>query len=160
MDEVEANLEAQLDVEEGVRALIYDDATGKPVKRGDTIKGNLSAGVGLNLMIPFAPEELKFMEDFRVARGLKLLAPYAWFAQQDAVRQVALADLAYNLGVDGLLHWPDFLACMARRDYPGALAQVVSDTKWIAEVGPTRSKRIDNMISSGQWPTDIPGEQI
>lgn len=159
MDNVLANLEAELVVEEGNRFLIYDDATGKPIVKGTTVVGNVSAGIGLNLMIPFAAEELQFMEDFRVERGLKLLAAYAWFTCQDPVRQVALADLAYNLGVAGLLHWPDFLACMGRRDYPGALAQVVSDAKWVAEVGPTRSTRIENMISTGQWPSDVRGEQ-
>ena len=68
MDNALDHLDAQLEVEEGNRALIYDDATGKPFKKGDTLKGNLSAGIGINLMVPFAPEELAFLEKFRIAK--------------------------------------------------------------------------------------------
>ncbi len=155
MDNALDHLDAQLEVEEGNRALIYDDATGKPFKKGDTLKGNLSAGIGINLMVPFAPEELAFLEKFRIAKVQDSLKTYAWYADQDQVRQVALADIAYNIGVSGLLHWPHFLSFMAKKDYAAAVAEIRSDAIWVSQVGPARSGRLETMIETGKWPSDI-----
>lgn len=155
MTTAEDHLQAQLAVEEGNRLLIYDDATGKPFKRGDTLKGNLSVGIGLNLMLPFDPAELFFLEQHRLAQGAKLLAGYDWYTGQDEVRQVALADIAYNLGVSGLLHWPHFLSFLAKKDYPSAVAEIRSNTLWLSQVGPARAGRLEAMIGSGSWPPDI-----
>jgi len=148
-------LEAELQVEEGDRSSIYDDATGKPFKKGDTLKGNLSVGIGLNLSIPFAPQELAFMESFRIQKGMALLSQYPWFAEQDPVRQTALADIAYNIGAVGLLHWPHFLAYMAKKQYPSAVAEIRGDTLWVNQVGPLRSGRLEAMLLTGEWPPDI-----
>lgn len=155
MNNAQDHLEAQLAIEEGNKALIYDDATGKTFKTGDTLKGNLSAGIGLNFMIPFAPEELKFMEDFRLGKGQASLQGYSWYTIQDEVRQVALADIAYNIGVGGLLHWPHFLSFISKKDYPSAVAEIRSDALWISQVGPARAGRLETMIETGQWPGDI-----
>lgn len=154
-NDIDIHEEAQLAVEEGNRALIYDDATGRPFKKGDTLKGNLSVGIGLNLMIPFEPEELDFLERFRIAKGRRALQWYAWYTAQDEVRQVALADIAYNIGVSGLLHWPNFLSFMAKKDYPAAVAEIRGDVIWTGQVGPVRAGRLETMIETGQWPTDI-----
>jgi len=155
MNTVLDHLEAQLDVEEGRRLVIYDDATGKPFKRGDTLKGNLSVGDGLNLMIAFDPAEVDFMERNRIAKGAARLAGYAWYSIQDDVRKTALADIAYNIGVDGLLHWVHFLSYMADKDYPAAVAEIRSDKLWLSQVGPVRSARLETMLLSGAWPPDI-----
>lgn len=155
MDQVLEHLDWQLELEEGERFLIYDDATGKPFKRGDTLQGNLSAGIGLNLMLPFDPAELQFLEQFRIGKVRTRLQTFAWFAAQDAVRQVALADIAYNIGVDGLLHWPHFLSYMAKKDYPAAVAEIQSDALWISQVKAARAGRLETMILSGAWPPDV-----
>ena len=155
MTDLAAHLLPELALEEGNKALVYDDATGLPFKRGDTLKGNLSAGIGLNLMIPFAPEELDFLERFRIGKGMALLGEYAWFQIQDPVRQVALADIAYNIGIGGLIRWPHFLSFMADKDYPSAVAEIQSDHLWLSQVGPARATRIIGMLASGEWPADI-----
>lgn len=149
------HLDAELALEEGDKNLIYDDATGKPFKKGDTLKGNLSVGIGINLMVPWAPEELAFIEKFRISKVQASLKAYAWYSAQDEVRQVALADIAYNIGVVGLLHWPHFLSYMAEKDYPSAVEEIRSDAIWVSQVGPARSGRLETMIETGQWPTDV-----
>lgn len=155
MDDVLEHLEAELDVEEGFRLLIYDDATGRPFKRGDTLKGNLSAGAGVNLMIPFAVEEMRFIEQFRIAKGMAMLDGYAWYTLQDDVRKTALADIAYNIGVGGLLHWPHFLSYAGKKDYAAAVAEVRGDVLWISQVGAVRAARLEEMLETGEWPADI-----
>lgn len=149
------HLDAELQVEEGLRFLIYDDATGKNFVKGMTLIGNLSAGIGLNLMIPFDPAELKFLEENRIAKVQAGLQVIPWYAALDAVRQVALADIAFNIGVHGLLSWPHFLAFMAKQDYPSAVAEIKSDALWISQVKPARAGRLEMMIATGQWPADI-----
>jgi lysozyme len=149
------HLDAELEVEEGSRPLIYDDATGKTFVKGMTLVGNLSAGIGLNLMIPFDPIELAFLENNRIGKVQDGLLVIPWYAALDPVRQVAMADIAYNIGVHGLLGWPHFLAAMANKDYPAAVAEVKSDALWISQVGATRSQRLETMILTGQWPPDV-----
>lgn len=149
------HLEAELEVEEGVRPLIYDDATGKTFVKGMTLMGNLSAGIGINLMVPFDPAELAFLERNRIAKTQAGLAVIPWYADLDAVRQVALADIAYNIGVHGLLGWPHFLSFMAKKDYPAAVAEIKSDKLWVSQVKAARAGRLETMILTGAWPPDI-----
>jgi lysozyme len=149
------HLDAELEVEEGNKLLIYDDATGKTFVKGMTLIGNLSVGIGINLMLPFDPLELRFLENNRISKVQAGLLVIPWYAALDPVRQVALADIAYNIGVHGLLGWPHFLSFMAKKDYPAAVAEIRSDKLWISQVGPTRSGRLETMIETGQWPPDI-----
>ncbi len=153
MDDFTARLEGQLETEEGMRYRIYDDGTGLPVTRGSVIRGNLSAGAGINLSIPFDALELAFIEGRRIALMRERLAAFPWFADQDEARQVALADLAYNLGVGGLLNWPHFLSYMAVKDYPNAMLEIRKNTVWVNQVHPTRATRIEQMILTGQFPS-------
>lgn len=155
MDDFDNHLGAQLETEEGLRYRIYDDATGQPFTKGMTLAGNLSAGTGINLMIPFDATELAFLEGNRIDRARKQLSGFAWYADQDEVRQVALADLAFNLGIGGLLNWPHFLGYMASRDYPSAMQEIRNNRVWINEVHPVRANRIEAMILTGLWPADL-----
>ncbi len=156
MNQVLEHLEAELALEEGDKNVIYDDATGKPLRRGDTLEGNLTVGEGLNLMGPFDPVELQFIENNRIAKAHTALLEYPWFSTQDMVRQVALADIAYNIGLAGLLNWPHFLSFMGQKDYPAAVAELKSDKLWISQVKAPRANRIETMLATGQWPPDVP----
>lgn len=155
MDDFDSHLEGQLDTEEGVRFRIYDDATGLPFKRGDTLKGNLTVGAGINLMVPFDAAELKMIEAHRIDRMRASLALYPWYKDQDEVRQVALADLTYNLGLGGLLNWPHFLSYIAVKDYQNAVLEIRKDRVWINQVHSARADRIEKMILTGAWPADV-----
>lgn len=149
------HLEAELEVEEGNKPLIYDDATGLTFIKGMTLKGNLSAGIGINLMTGFDAVELDFIEKHRIAKSQAWLSGVAWYLELDDVRQVALADITYNLGVHGLLGWPHFLSFMAKKDYPSAVAEIKSNKLWISQVKPARAGRLETMILTGLWPPDI-----
>jgi GH24 family phage-related lysozyme (muramidase) len=154
-DDLDQHVEAQLAVEEGNRALMYDDATGKTFVKGDTLQGNLTIGEGINLMPGLAPEELAFIEKNRIDKVRALVGFYPWYNTQDEVRQAGLCDLGYNLGLRGLLGWPKFLAYMALKDYPSAVAEMQSNIIWVGQVHPARANRIEQMFLSGQWPKDI-----
>lgn len=153
------HLDAELALEEGRKYVIYDDATGLPFTKGMTLKGNLSVGEGINLMVPFDPSEVDFLDRYRIARAMEALNAYSWYEAQDPVRQTALADLTYNLGVSGLLHWPSFLHYMTLKDYPSAMNEIRTNIVWVTEVHQARANRIEQMILTGQWPGDVPLKQ-
>lgn len=154
--DMNAHLEAELTVEEGREVFIYDDAKGAVrFKKGDTLVGNLTTGTGINLMVDFDQPELDFIETNRINKARALLKPYAWYSAQDEVRQVAIADIVFNIGLGGLLHWPHFLSDMAAKDYAAAVAEIKSDEIWVSQVHPTRAGRIEGMILTGTWPADI-----
>ncbi len=156
LDLFDAHLLAELAIEEGKRSRIYDDATGLDVVRGTTIRGNITVGDGINLMIPFDSEELDFLESHRVERLRRALSGYLWYSAQDQVRQVALADLAYNLGLSKLvLAWPHFLHYMAEKDYTNAVKEIRSNLTWIAQVHQARASRIARQIETGEWAPDV-----
>ena len=96
----------------------------------------------------------EYEAEFLLANDLKKveigLAPFDWFQIQDSVRQAALTMMSYNLGITGLLHFPQFLLHMGKQEYPEAVAQLVG-TPWHNEVG-ARAVRIESMISTGAWP--------
>jgi lysozyme len=154
-DDLERHLEAQLALEEGRRQLVYDDATGLSITRGMTLKGNLTVGTGINLMTGLGPEELEYIELNRLTKARMSLERYTWYQIQDEVRQVALCDLAFNLGLAGLLRWPKFLSYMQGKDYPSAVAEIRSNQVWVGEVHPARANRIQQMILTGAWPADV-----
>lgn len=149
-----AHLDAQVELEEGKRNYLYDDATGKRVLPGSVIVGNVTAGIGCNLSVGLDEEEIAWLYQHRRDRGIASLEPFAWYQDQDPVRKAALVDLVFNLNLQGLLHWPHFLAAIAAHDYVAAGREIRGNTVWRGQVGP-RADRIEHMIETGQWPYDV-----
>ena len=79
-----------------------------------------------------------------------------WWKNMDEVRQRALANMAFNLGVGPsdeqptgkLLTFKNTLAAMARGDYEAA-ANGMSSSAWAKQVG-IRATRLVEMMRSGQ----------
>jgi lysozyme len=80
----------------------------------------------------------------------KELEIYPWL---DPVRQAVLEDMAYNLGVNGLLKFRTMLTALGKWDYAGAVAGM-KKSKWWTQVGP-RSKRLAKMMLTGEWPEEM-----
>ncbi len=74
----------------------------------------------------------------------------AWWRTLDEVRQDALADMAFNLGVNGVLEFRHFLAALEAGDWVHASAQMLL-SDWAAEVG-DRAMRLAHMIRTGERP--------
>lgn len=145
-------LRSQLVLHEGNKALAYDDATGNPLKRGDTLKGFLTVGVGRNLTTkPLSARIRALMLDEDIEECLSDLRSFSWFFALDAVRTRALIDLRFNLGGGGLRGFVRFLAAMARKDYEAA-ADALLDSRWATQVQPSRRDRIVHQIRTG---TDV-----
>jgi lysozyme len=147
----QALLEAELRRDEGVRYVPYLD-TATPPRR--------TCGVGHNMDVSPLPADWKFpLSDTQVdqilARDIattlaKLDKVLPWWRSLDEVRQRVVANMAFNLGIGGLLGFKNTLAAMQRGSYAVAAAGMLS-SKWAGQVG-ARAKRLAQAMESGTMP--------
>jgi lysozyme len=144
-------LEAQLLLEEGSPPRTYLDT-----------KGLLSGGIGHNLIAHPEPgydrvgvqvgdaiRSKWFTADIATAIA-ELDVHLPWWRDQDDVRQNALLNLCFNMGIGGLLTFKNTLAAFERGDYTTAAAGIRS-SKYAHDVGANRSGRVAKMIETGEW---------
>lgn len=121
---------------EGVRRKPYRDTVGK-----------LTIGVGRNLEDTGISEgeafNLLHADVHRVRRGLDKYLPW-WSAESDPVRLV-LQNMAFQLGVEGLLGFTKTLAALRRRDYPGAAKEML-DSLWATQT-PKRAQELAGIVA-------------
>lgn len=133
-----ALLQADLTGDEGRRNRIYTDTVGK-----------ITGGVGRNLTdVPFSDDEIDLMlanDIDRVVRQLDVNLP--WWKTLSEARQRALANMAFNLGINGLLGFKNTLAAMQRGDYASAADGMLA-SKWARQVG-DRAKRLAKIMRDG-----------
>lgn len=75
---------------------------------------------------------------------------FSWFSDLDNVRQMALVDLCFNMGLPTLLKFRKALAAMAEGLYEKA-AEEFLDSKWARQVGANRSGKLADMIRTGEF---------
>ena len=71
----------------------------------------------------------------------------------DAVRAAALMNLAYQLGVPGLLKFKMTWEAIEDKDYVRA-ATCAWDSKW-AKQTPRRARRVCKALATGAWPKEV-----
>ncbi|HEX8106695.1 MAG TPA: glycoside hydrolase family protein [Kofleriaceae bacterium] len=145
--ETEALLERDLERDEGKRSKVYKDS-----------RGILTIGIGRNLQDRgLSDDEILYLLKNDIAEHCELLDRHLpWWRNMDEVRQRALANMAFNLGVGPsdeqptghLLTFKNTLAAMARGDYEAA-ANGMSSSAWAQQVG-IRATRLVEMIRTGQ----------
>jgi len=132
-------LKKQLRLHEGVRHEVYFDTRGIP-----------TIGVGRNLKDnPLSDDEVDFLlasDVRRVADGLDESVP--WWRGLSEVRQRVLADMAFNLGMAGLLSFGRMLARLEEGDHTGASREML-DSRWARQVG-ERATRLSEMMATGR----------
>lgn len=141
-----ADLREQLIVDEGLRLKPYVDTVGKS-----------SIGVGRNLSDKgISNAEAMMLLDNDIAEHTTLLDKYLpWWTRLDEPRQLALANLAFNLGVGPsdeqptghLLSFKPTLDLIARGEYDQA-ADHLAASRWAGQVG-KRAERIIATIRTG-----------
>jgi hypothetical protein len=96
---------------EDLRLRAYDDATGKELRPGDTLKGNLTIGIGRNLTgRGISSSEAMVCFEHDLADVFADLEKFPWWGPLDVVRQMAVADVRFNLGPAGLPVLPKVFA--------------------------------------------------
>ena len=134
------NLEQQLYRDEGLRFKAYTDTT-----------GNVTIGVGRNLSTTgiSASEAATLLANDIQRTQNALSAALDWFSALDSVRQGALLNMAFNMGVNGLLGFKQFLVYMQAANWQAA-ANDMLNTTWAREVG-ARAERLAKQIQMGDW---------
>jgi lysozyme len=132
---------AELRRDEGVRSKPYRDTVGK-----------LTIGVGRNLDdVGLSDEEIDHLlanDVSRVKAELDQFLP--WWRDLDAVRQRALINMCFNLGIHGLLGFRNTLAAIQAHEWPKAAAGML-DSRWARQTGP-RAHRLAHMMETGEAP--------
>ena len=134
----------QMRFHEGVRSKVYKDHL-----------GIMTIAVGRNL------EDRELSEDeidYLLANDIQIVENeldngLSWWRDLDEVRQRALADLAFNMGLPRLHGFVKMLDGLQRRDYHAAADELL-DSKYAKQVG-ARSERVANMIRTGEDSTDF-----
>lgn len=71
-----------------------------------------------------------------------------WWSKLNAARQAVLLDMAYNLGINGLLGFKKTLSLLERGEYDAAATEML-DSQWAKQVK-TRAYRNSNIIRTGK----------
>lgn len=128
---------------EGLRLVPYRDTT-----------GHLTIGYGLNLDAGISKAEAEWLLRTRVMAATEAVArSLPWWARLDEVRRSVLVDMAYNLGIAGLLKFRRTLAAIERGDYDAAARGMLASL-WARQVG-QRAVRLATMMRTGEWPAEV-----
>jgi lysozyme len=112
----------------------------------DTIKGKLTIGCGRNLTDRgiSLTEAFTLLDDDIIYFSAKLAQYLPWFSELSENRQIALIDLTFNVGVQGVLNFTNFLHLLEQKDYVSAADDLLK-TKWADQVG-ERAPCLANII--------------
>jgi lysozyme len=113
----------QIKRHEGLRLKPYQDTVGK-----------LTIGYGRNLIdkgISRDEAEMLLINDVLHLRHR--LTAYPWFLVMNEARQEAITNMAYNLGVRGLLKFKQMIAALDAHDYSLAADEMLN-SRWARQV--------------------------
>lgn len=133
-------LQEQLVRDEGLRLKPYRDTVGK-----------LTIGVGRNLEdVGISHEEAMLLLDHDIARAeADVNVHLPWSRQLGEPRRAVLVNMAFNLGIGGLLRFQRALAAMQQGNYDLAAREML-DSRWAEQVG-ARATRLARQMREGEW---------
>ena len=131
-------LKQELKIDEGIRNKPYVDTVGKT-----------TIGVGRNLTdVGLSNEEVDYLLNNDINKASKqLFEALPWVVNLSDVRQRALVNMAFNLGIKGLLGFINTLNLIQNGKYEEA-SEAMLKSKWASQVG-ARAKRLSLMIKEG-----------
>jgi len=138
MATVKEQLVIDLIRDEGLKTKPYTDT-----------EGFLTIGVGRNLDdVGLSQDEIRYLlsnDIERVIYELDNVAP--WWSGMTEARQIALANMAFNLGITRLSKFINMLSALEAGEYERAAKEAL-DSKWATQVG-ARAYRIAEQIKEG-----------
>jgi lysozyme len=96
------------------------------------------------------PEESEFIFNNRlklVNESLESRLP--WLCKLDPARRGVLVNMAFQMGIEGLLGFKNTLAMIEKGDYQGA-AKGMLNSLWARQT-PARANRLSVQMKSGEW---------
>lgn len=135
------------------KALLRDELTrdeGLRLKPYRCTAGKLSIGVGRNLDdVGISKSEALAMLDADIERtAAELDRRLPWWRHLDEVRQRVVLNMAFNLGVSGLIGFRRTLAAISAGKFEDAASEMLR-SKWAEQVG-ERAQRLAAMMARGE----------
>ena len=131
----------QLRLHEGVRSKVYLCSEGY-----ETI------GVGRNVSesgIGLSDDEIAYLLANDIARCEQEIAErFDWFDDLDPVRQDAIIDMAFNLGITRLSQFQNMRRALSEARFSAAATEAL-DSRWARQVG-QRAQTVAEMIRTGE----------
>lgn len=128
----------QLELHEGLKLKPYKDTVGK-----------LTIGIGRNLDdVGLSKAEAYYLAQNDIRRRINRLEKFEWYRNLDEVRKKVIIDMAFNLGMGGLLSFKKMIKAIKLNDFPTAAAEMLN-SKWANQVG-VRAKRLSKMMKTGK----------
>jgi len=126
---------------EGYRQFLYECTAGKK-----------TIGIGFNLDdVGLSLDESQVILNMRLQKiSDQLTDKISCYANLNDARKSALCDMAYQLGVSGLMSFKKSIAKLEAGEYQAAANEFL-DSKWAIKDTPVRAAKITNMIYSGEW---------
>lgn len=155
---------------EGFRAQAYCDRCGQPLLLVDRVwhcgcarKGKTPGciTVGIGTCVDGAGITLAEARVLAQTRLQSIVGKLGFVPSFDALspaRQAALCDMAYTMGLHGLLMFTAMWECLKQYDFDGA-ADAVLNSKWALEAS-TRARETSAMIRTGEWPAGKSGAAV
>ena len=132
------NLKDQLIRHEGLRLTVYDCPAGyKTIGVGRNLEGK---GITEEEAMYLLDNDIK---DFQESLSREL----PWFDSLDECRKNILTNMAFNLGISGLLKFKNTLSAVENKDWEEAASQIL-DSRWAEQVG-GRAKELSELMKSG-----------
>ena len=138
-----SKLVAQLKRHEGVKSHAYK-CTANMITVGVGRNIDENGGIGLS------DDEIDYLLENDIKRCKQELISLSWFTDLDAVRQDAIVNLCFNLGLTRLMGFKNAMAAMAEGDYERA-ADEFYDSRWAKQVK-SRADEVCEMIRTGRHP--------
>lgn len=132
-----------------LRALLLHDESFRPFPYVDTT-GHTTIGIGRNLTDRgiSQPEAMTLLENDITYFSSKLSHVLPVFEELDEIRQIALINMCFNLGVHGLLKFEHMIHALNMKDYDWAAHEMLN-SKWRVQVG-ERAQRLAEIIRTGE----------
>lgn len=90
------------------------------------------------------------MLEKRIDEDRAALSEFPWFLDLSEVRRAVLLDMAYQLGVEGLLKFTRMIFALRVGDFKGARTEMLS-SEWATQT-PQRAAQLAIMLQTDAWP--------
>ena len=137
-----SKLVAQLKRHEGVKSHAYK-CTANMITVGVGRNIDENGGIGLS------DDEINYLLENDIKRCKQELISLSWFTDLDSVRQDAIVNLCFNLGLTRLMGFKNAMAAMAEGDFKKA-ADEFYDSRWAKQVK-SRADEVCEMIRTGRY---------
>lgn len=134
-------LQQQLLIQEGFRNKPYQDT-----------KGYWTVGIGWNLeSTPITKEQALYINADHIQYfDDQLHNKLPFYDELDEVRKAVLINMAFNLGLFGLMAFKKFLNLLSTKQFAQASIEML-DSAWAKQVK-NRALVLSQMIKTGEWP--------